>query len=73
MLKYSLAGVTKNQRERICKKLNLSERTFYRKARALVEEKNGFEYFELLKISLLLDVPMESLVNKEAIKSINGN
>lgn len=73
MNKYSLAGITKNQRERICKKLNLSERTFYRKAGALTGEKNGFEYFELLKISVLLEEPIDSLLNQEAVKIITGN
>lgn len=67
MNKYKISNLTKAQREKICSKLNFSERTFYRKAHAQINEKNGFEYFELLKISFLLKRPINELINNEAV------
>jgi len=71
-LKYDLVKfITPELRKSILKQLDLSRSTFHRKAHAEIGTSQGFEYFELLRISFLLKRDIKELLNPLAVNYYN--
>lgn len=66
-LKYNLSMyVTKPIRDMILRELCISKSTYYRNAKAKIDENHGFEACQLLIISSILERPISDLITPEA-------
>lgn len=71
MLKYTIKDyISQSLRAEIIKALGISEKSFYNKVNATVNDKYGFEALELIKIGKILNRPADSLITPEAKEQI---
>lgn len=57
-----------DKKREIMEKLNISEKTYYRKINAKVKDSNGFEFYQLIIICCILNQDLFDIINPEALE-----
>lgn len=71
MLKYTIKNyATPTLINQIIEQLGITRKTYYTKVNATIDETQGFEALDLLRIGKILNRPADSLITPEAKEQI---